>query len=254
MSKINGMKKQNTAYIYGKHAVSEALERAPHAVQHMYFVGKANSGKIFEKSQKLEIPYDNCDENHLPRGVYRDVNHQGYIALVTPKKILQEYKPFIETLEVTNDTALVVLNELTDPHNVGAIIRSAAAFGIKGILIPEYRQAPVTGTVVKVSAGMAFALPLISIVNTNTVLRDLKKRGFWIYGLSGKGDTKISDETFSKPSVFVLGNEERGIREKTEETCDFSLRIPIENDVESLNVSASAAVTFYAWKTQRKEA
>ncbi len=118
-------------------------------------------------------------------------------------------------------------------------------------MIPEYRQAPVTGAVVKVSAGMAFALPLISIVNTNTVLRDLKNKGFWVYGLSGKGDTKITDERFTKPSVFVLGNEERGIREKTEELCDFRLSIPIEKKVESLNVAASAAVTFYAWKSQR---
>ncbi len=244
------MKKQENAYIYGKHAISEALKRAPQALRHMYFVGKTNQD-VMEKTQALGIPYDNCDENHLPQGVDRDANHQGLIALVTPKKILQEYKPFIESLEVTDGTGLVLLNELTDPHNVGAIIRSAAAFGIKGVLIPEYRQAPITGTVVKVSAGMAFALPLVSIGNTNTVLRDLKDRGFWVYGLTGEGDTSITDEQFTKPSVFVLGNEERGMREKTEEVCDFRLSIPIASDVESLNVAASAAVTFYAWKSQR---
>ncbi len=243
--------KQEKTYIYGKHAISEALERAPKAIRHMYFVGAVKAEKIIEKTQELGIPFDRCDENHLPQGVERNVIHQGLIALVTPKNILKDYKTFIKELEVTDGTGLVVLNELTDTHNVGAIIRSAAAFGIKGILIPEYRQAPVTGAVVKVSAGMAFTLPLVSIINTNTVLRDLKDKGFWVYGLAGDGDAKITDEKFTKPSVFVLGNEERGIRKKTEEVCDFLLSIPIEKDVESLNVAASAAVTFYAWKSQR---
>jgi 23S rRNA (guanosine2251-2'-O)-methyltransferase len=237
-------------YIYGTHAINEALERSPEAVRHIYFVEKRDE-KMLERIQKLDIPFDNCDADHLPRGVERDANHQGYIALINPKKILQDYKPFINNLEVTDDTGIVVLNELTDPHNVGAIIRSAAAFGMAGVLIPEHRQAPITGAVVKVSAGMAFALPIVSIVNVNTVLRDLKDKGFWIYGLTGEGDTSIQKEQFTKPSVFVLGNEERGIREKTEETCDFRLSIPIQKDVESLNVAASAAVTFYAWKSQR---
>ncbi len=245
------MKKQEPVYIYGKHAISEAIKRAPYAIKHMYFVGGVKAEKIFKDIRELNITYDRCDENHLPRGVDYGANHQGVIALVVPKKILKDYKPFIENLEITETTGLVVLNELTDPHNVGAIIRSAAAFGIKGVLIPEYRQAPITGAVVKVSAGMAFALPLISIINTNSVLRDLKDRDFWIYGLSEKGGTKISDEQFTKPSVFVFGNEERGIRKKTEELCDFRLSIPIEKKVESLNVAASAAVTFYAWKSQR---
>jgi 23S rRNA (guanosine2251-2'-O)-methyltransferase len=243
--------KKEQPYIYGKHAVSEALYRVPDAVRHVYFVGRHNSEKIFARTEELEIPYDLCDEEHLPRGADREVTHQGVLALITPQKILTEYKPFIESLEVTEKTGLIVLNELHDPHNVGAIIRNAAAFGIAGILIPEHRQAPVSGAVVKVSAGMAFALPLVSIGNVNQALRDLKERGFWTYGLTMDGDTKLSDEQFTKPSVFVFGNEGKGIREKTEELCDFKLRIPIEKKVESLNVSASAAITLYAWKTQQ---
>lgn len=243
------MKQRDQTYIFGTHAVTEALNRAPHTIQHMYFVGGNASDAIFAQVKKLAIPFDRCDEDHLPKGVERDVVHQGVVARVSPNKILMEYKPFIEGLEITEKTALVVLNELTDPHNVGAVIRNAAAFGIAGVLIPEYRQAPVTGTVVKVSAGMAFALPLVSIGNVNTTLRDLKDRGFWIYGLAGEGETKLPEESFTKPSVFVLGNEGRGLREKTEEVCDFRLSIPIEKDVESLNVASSSAVVFYAWKS-----
>src|SRR3989339_492690 len=243
------MKNKDQTYIFGTHAVFEALTRAPETVQHVYFVGGREAEKIRTKVEELGVSFDRCDEDHLPRDVGKDSVHQGVVARVSPNKILKPYKPFIEGLTVTDTTALVVLNELTDPHNVGAVIRNAAAFGISGVLIPEYRQAPVTGTVVKVSAGMAFAIPLVTIGNVNTTLRDLKERGFWIYGLAGDGDTSIPDEAFTKPSVFVLGNEGRGLREKTEEVCDFQLSIPIEKEVESLNVASSSAVVFYAWKS-----
>jgi 23S rRNA (guanosine2251-2'-O)-methyltransferase len=98
---------------------------------------------------------------------------------------------------------------------------------------------------------MAFALPLVQVGNVNIALRDLKEKGFWVYGLTADGDTSLPNEQFTKPSVFVLGNEGRGIREKTEELCDFKLSIPIAPDCESLNASASAAVVLYAWRSQR---
>lgn len=244
------MKNRDQTYIFGTHPVTEALYRAPHAVRHVYFIGGHETERILAKTQELRIPFDRCDEDHLPKELDRSVVHQGVVALITPTKILQQYKPFIENLKITEHTALVLLDELTDPHNVGAVIRNAAAFGISGVLVPEYRQAPITGTVVKVSAGMAFALPLVSIGNVNTTLRDLKERGFWVYGLARDGETSIVTEQFTKPSVFVLGNEGRGMREKTEDICDFRISIPIQENVESLNVASSAAVTFYAWKTQ----
>lgn len=234
-------------YIYGKHAVREAFLRAPGAVQHLYVVSGHDHSEYIAQARNLKIPYDKCDPGHLPRGVDRDAVHQGVLACITPGSIMQEYKSFINELSVTEKTALVLLDELTDPHNVGAVIRSAVAFGIAGVLIPEHRQAQVTGTVVKVSAGMAFAIPLVQVVNVNTALRDLKERGFWVYGLVGDGGTMLPNEQFTKPSVFVLGNEANGLREKTEELCDFKLSIPIAKDCESLNASASAAVVFYAW-------
>jgi 23S rRNA (guanosine2251-2'-O)-methyltransferase len=237
-------------YIYGIHPIEEAFSRAPGAVRHLYLVSGRDGMRLEEQAKELGVPIDYCDEQHLPHGVDRNAVHQGAVALVAPQQMLVEYKAFIQDLEVTEHTALVLLDELTDPQNVGAVIRSAAAFGIAGVLVPEHRQAPVNGTVVKVSAGMAFALPLVSVGNVNTALRDLKERGFWIYGLVGGGDTRLTEESFTKPSVFVLGNEGRGLREKTEALCDFRLSIPIQPDVESLNAASSAAVTFYAWRSQ----
>ncbi len=244
------MQHRDQAYIYGKHVIDEAFVRAPHAIKRLYIVSGTTHARYREQAVALGIPVDQCDGDHLPQGVDERVNHQGLIAQVAPGKLEREYKPFIEGLTITPATSLVVLDELTDPQNVGAVIRSAAAFGIAAVLIPEYRQAQVTGTVVKVSAGMAFTVPLVQVGNVNTALRDLKERGFWIYGLVGGGDTNITKESFTKPSVFVLGNEARGLREKTEELCDFKLSIPTDAQCESLNVAASAAVVFYAWRLQ----
>lgn len=223
----------------------------PEVVRRVYFVGEEVHAALLECARACKIPYDRCDEMSMPRGVDRDAVHQGVLALVAPGKLLREYKPFVEGLTIGAHTSLVLLDELTDPQNVGAIIRSAAAFGVSGVLLPEHRQAQVTGTVVKVSAGMAFAVPLVSVGNVNTVLRDLKERGFWVYGLVGSGDTLLPEERFTKPAVFVIGNEGRGIREKTEELCDFRLSIPIDPTCESLNAAASAAVVLYAWRNQR---
>jgi len=244
---------KDKTYIYGKHVVALALERTPRAIKHLYFVSGSDTKALLARAQALDLPHDHCDEAHLPQGVERDVVHQGVLALVNPSKLMVPYKRFVEELTVTPSTGLVLLDELTDPQNVGAVIRNAAAFGVAGVLIPEYRQAQVTGTVVKVSAGMAFSLPLVEVGNVNTALRDLKDKGFWLYGLTMNGDTKLSDEQFTKPSVFVLGNEHRGLREKTEELCDFRIRIPIEQKCESLNAAASAAVVLYAWNNQRGE-
>ena len=148
---------------------------------------------------------------------------------------------------------------------MGAIIRSAAAFGISAVLIPEHNQAPVTGTVVKASAGMVFRIPLVSIGNVNQAIMILKEKGFWIYGLAqhqirfgaglaAEGTNTPGSEVFDTPSAFVIGNEGGGIREKTLEACDVTLSIPIHSRTESLNASVAAAIVFYEWSRKHPEA
>jgi 23S rRNA (guanosine2251-2'-O)-methyltransferase len=137
---------------------------------------------------------------------------------------------------------------------VGAIIRSATAFGASGILIPAHNQAPITGIVAKASAGTVFSIPILAINNENQTILDLKKRGFWIYGLAGEGDHELPKEKFDAPAVFVVGSEGQGLRQRTREHCDILLRIPMTPRVESLNASVSAAVVLAAWATQHPEA
>jgi len=180
--------------------------------------------------------------------------HQGAVARVGLSGIMQDYNAFITAQPVTPATALVILNEVTDPYNVGAIIRSAAGFGASAVLIPSHNQAPVTGIVAKASAGTVFSIPIVGINNENQTIMDLKKRGYWIYGLAGEGDHELPKEKFDAPAVFVVGSEGQGLREKTREHCDILLRIPMARSVESLNASVSAAVTLAAWSAQHPDA
>jgi 23S rRNA (guanosine2251-2'-O)-methyltransferase len=241
---------QNKIQIYGKHAVMEALQHKPDVLDKV-LLAKENDDATLRKAIKdanitpLTLDYNKKDD---------EIVHQGVVAEVSADKLVVDYKEFISDLEITEDTNLVVLSEIQDPQNVGAIIRSAVAFGVSGILIPPHNQAQISGTVIKVSAGMAFRIPLIQISNVNNAVRDLKKKGFWIYGLEGESEKNIADEPFDTPTVFILGNEAKGVREKTKELCDILLSIPMNQKCESLNVAASTAIALYEWSTKHKKA
>jgi len=245
---------ENKTYIYGKRAVYEALKNAPQCVERVLLAPEFHDDELHGLIRRAGATMGKLTSENMPREVEAGAVHQGVIAQIVLSKLVRPYGEFIENLTVTPDTALVLLGEIQDPQNVGAIIRSAAAFGIAGVLIPEHNQSPITGAVVKVSAGMAFRIPLVQIGNVNTTLRDLKEKKFWIYGLSGDAEKAISEEKFDAPAVFVLGNEAKGIRMKTMEECDIMLTIPMHPECESLNVAASSAVALHAWSTQHRGA
>lgn len=250
--------KQAKTYIYGKHAIREALLFAPHIVKKVMIAPYFDDNALRSLVKKSKVPTAELSEGKMSTGfdgrVDKDTSHQGIIAQINPGELVLQYKDFVEKLKVSKDTSLVILGELQDPHNVGAIIRSAAAFGASAVLMPEHNQAPVTGTVVKVSAGMAFRIPLVSVPNVNSAVRDLKEKGFWVYGLDGEAKKKLSEEKFDAPTLFILGNEGVGIRQKTRELCDILLSIPMNPKCESLNVAASAAATLYAWSAEHPDA
>ncbi|MCL4391756.1 23S rRNA (guanosine(2251)-2'-O)-methyltransferase RlmB [Patescibacteria group bacterium] len=250
--KFNGRTSHNQEkiYMYGRHALEEALAKAPHTVKKVFLSPEASERDLRENLSKRGIPFSIMKSNDAAHLVGKDASHQGVIAVVDPTSLVVDFSVFKKNLKPTEETILVLLDELTDPHNVGAVIRSAAAFGASGVLIPEHRQAPVTGAVVKVSAGMVFSVPLVSIGNVNYAIQDLKEMGFKTYGLVMNGSTNIADEPFDAPALFIVGNEGRGIREKTLELCDVRLRIPMDPVCESLNASVSAAVVLYAWSAK----
>jgi 23S rRNA (guanosine2251-2'-O)-methyltransferase len=246
--------KDETIAVWGRHAVYEAVKNVPQAVKKVLFEGGKQDDQIKNAARAGGISIDGFPAGQAPRFVPDDAVHQGFVAVIDPSKLLHEYQEFIKDYPITDNSCFVLLGEIQDPHNVGAVIRSAAAFGVSGVIIPEHRQAPLTGTVFKVSAGMAFRIPLITIGNVNQTLRDLKDRGFWTYGLDQGAQKSVADEGFEKPTVLILGNEATGIREKTMELCDIPLRIPMSNRAESLNASASASVALFAWSTKHPKA
>lgn len=240
------------AYIYGRHAVMSAIENCPERVQGV-FVSLAAEEDFAPIVKAKHIRMEPLAQHDFRRELEGAV-HQGVVAKVAMDGLVHDYQSFMRSIEVTPSTSFVLLNEITDPHNVGAIIRSAAAFGATAVLLPTHNQAPITGAVAKASAGMVFALPIVAINNENQTIEDLKKRRFWVYGLAGEGSNALSQEKFDAPAVFVVGNEGDGLREKTREHCDILLRIPMHPRTESLNASVSAAVVLAEWSKQHPEA
>ena len=251
-------------YMYGKHALMEALRNTPKVIRKVFLARDMRDTELRVLLKKHNIPTAELATGKGKEFVGKDAVHQGVIAIMDPSALLISLDDFLATLPSSihpsgsstgsAKIAIAIFAEVQDPHNVGAIIRSAAAFGFSGVLIPEHNQAPVTGTVVKSSAGMTFRIPLVSIGNVNHAIEVLKKKGFWIYGLSMHGKTTLGTEAFDTPSAFVIGNEGAGIREKTLDACDVTLAIPMHARTESLNASASAAVVFYEWSRKHPEA
>ncbi|HEY4501432.1 MAG TPA: 23S rRNA (guanosine(2251)-2'-O)-methyltransferase RlmB [Candidatus Paceibacterota bacterium] len=243
-------------YIYGKHALTEALRNTPRVIRKVFLAPDLRDTELRILLEKNNIPTATLAHGRGSELVGRDTAHQGVIATMDPSTLLVSLDDFLATLPASGSakTAVAVLAEVQDPHNVGAIIRSAAAFGLSGVLIPEHKQAGVTGAVVKASAGMVFRIPLVSIGNVNNTLKVLKEKGFWIYGLAMDGKTTLGTETFDAPAAFVIGNEGVGIREKTLTSCDVTLKVPMHARTESLNAAVSAAVVFYEWSRKHPEA
>ena len=248
------MHDRDKTYIYGKHALHEALRNAPHVVKKVFFAPEMDDRGLRELVRSRNIPISELKGKEGGRMVGQDTPHQGVIAIANLEQLMVDFDDFIHKLDVSPDTMLVLLDELTDPQNVGAIIRSAAAFGASGVLMPLHNQAPLTGAVVKASAGMVFRVPIVSIGNVNRTIDLLKEHDFRAYALAMAGSKTVTEEAYDMPSLFVVGNEGKGIREKTFEHCDATLSIPMHPRCESLNASVSAAVTLYAWSAKHQDA
>lgn len=241
-------------YIYGKHPASEALEHRPDTVEKV-FVDSERHPDIDALAKKRGIFRQPFDEKKLGRTLGEGAVHQHVAAVIDTDALMVDFHTFLDPLSTyevdRGSVCLALLGEIQDPQNVGSIIRSAAAFGLSGVLIPKDRQAQLTGAVIKASVGTAFRIPLVAIGNVNQTVEELKRKRFWVYGLSGEADKNIRDEDFSENSVFIVGNEAKGLREKTEEHCDVVLKIPITENAESLNAGTSAAIAFYEWRSKQ---
>jgi 23S rRNA (guanosine2251-2'-O)-methyltransferase len=170
--------------------------------------------------------------------------HQGVVALGAART-------YADLESVAESEMLVVLDGVEDPHNLGAIIRTAHAAGAGAVIIPERRAAGVTDVVAKAAAGALEHLPVVRVTNVNRALEDLKERGYWIYGLDERG-TQAHDQTdFGRRAVLVLGGEGRGLHEQVRKHCDIIVRIPMAGKISSLNVSVAAGVVLFEWRRRK---
>ena len=172
-------------------------------------------------------------------------SHQGVVLQLACSKTISLDKLINFSKENSKNSIIIALDGITDPHNVGAIIRSAEAFGCKGIIIPQRRSAGLTGTVAKVAAGAIEHLPVSRVVNLNRALDELKRNGFLVIGLSGDGQLSISRFHEKTPLVVIVGSEDKGLSLLTQKKCDYLLRIPLKGKTNSLNASVAAAVSLF---------
>jgi 23S rRNA (guanosine2251-2'-O)-methyltransferase len=236
-------------WLYGIHPVLAALANPKRRAYRVIVSSEAEgtlAPRIVTISQgrsglpQTEILPREALERLLPRGAV----HQGIAAQLDA---LEE--PDIEDILRATDGAdsacVVVLDQVTDPHNVGAIIRSAAAFGTAAVIMPERNSPPSTGTLAKAASGAIERVPLVRVVNLSRALDRLKQAGFWCIGLDASATTALHEADLSGKVAVVLGAEGEGLRRLTREHCDLMVRIPIGRAVESLNVSNAAAIALY---------
>lgn len=239
-------------YIFGVQPVVEQLESNPKNIDKIY-IRKGLSGNFLYKVHSIasenRIPITEVPENKLEDLVGR-VNSQGIVAGISEINYI-DFEDWLENAVIDSKTAILLLDEIEDPQNFGAILRTAAAAGIQAVVVPKHRQAPVNATVFKTSAGTAGRIPIVRAVNLNQAILTLKENRFWIAGLDQNSNTPIWDQKYDVPMAFVVGNEGRGMRKKTSEHCDFLLSLPMHNSVESLNASVSAALVCYEWRRQK---
>jgi 23S rRNA (guanosine2251-2'-O)-methyltransferase len=172
-------------------------------------------------------------------------NHQGVLALGAEKKYVD-----LEDVSATAEL-LVVLDGVEDPHNLGAIIRTAHAAGANAVVIPERRAAGLTETVAKAAAGALEHLPVVHAVNINQTLRSLKDEGYFVYGLDEQGTVSFDRVDWADRTVIVMGGEGHGLHEVVKRNCDVLVRIPMAGKIASLNVSVATGVVLFAWRSHR---
>ena len=185
----------------------------------------------------------------IPRGEfkkrYHSYAHQGVVGHFSPKKTIWFHELIESALEKSTNPTLVIPDEIQDPHNLGAIIRSAVAMGIQGMVLTKHRVAPLNETVAKCSSGAIEKLPITWVANLSNAIATLKESGFWIVGIDPKGTTSCYDFKFDMPIALLIGSEGKGIRPLLKKNCDFTVSIPMANSINSLNASAAGTVIFY---------
>ena len=249
---MKDMETRDCGLIEGRNAVREAL-RAGIAVDKLYIARGGTDrtlGRIAAQARELGVVVAEVDRRKLD-AMSATGSHQGVIAAAAAHAYATLDSILDAAREKGEPPLVVVCDEISDPHNLGAIIRTAECAGAHGVVIPKRRSAGLTAVVEKTSAGAVSYLPVARVPNIPALLRNLKERGLWIYGADAAGESAIYDTDLRCPAALVIGSEGAGMSRLTRESCDFLLSIPMRGRISSLNASAAAAVLLYEALRQR---
>lgn len=230
-------------YIYGSHAVSAAVDNPQRHIKNLYLTENA-SHELAETLAKRNIQAQISKPQQLASLLPPDAVHQGMVLETKPLP-----EPDLADLAASGKL-LVLLDQVSDPRNVGAILRAAAVFGAGGIILPRRSSPPPSGALAKTASGALEVVPLLAVANLARALETLHKAGYMSVGLDERGDTLIGDAPKDRPLAVVMGAEGSGLRRLTREICDMLARLPVANDAgfATLNVATATAVTLYALK------
>jgi 23S rRNA (guanosine2251-2'-O)-methyltransferase len=245
--------KNKQEMVYGVHPLQQALS-----------LGKRKCYKlILEKGNaptRLASLLELAETHHirietLPPEVFRKkygkLNHQGIVGYFSPLQTLELDELIEQAYQSCAHPALVLADEIQDPQNLGALIRSAWVLGLQGLVLPWHRSAPLNETVAKCSAGAIESLPIANVSNLKQAAETLKEKGFWIVGVDMEGDRACYEFDFNTPVALIIGGEEKGVRPILKKACDFTVSIPMAGKLDSLNLSTAAAIVFYEIHKQR---
>ncbi|MBQ9573284.1 MAG: 23S rRNA (guanosine(2251)-2'-O)-methyltransferase RlmB [Acidaminococcaceae bacterium] len=240
--------------VAGRNAVFEALTSG-RPVNKIYIkagLQGGSLGKIIAEAQKSTVLIEYVQPEKLDR-LAPGIRHQGIVALASPIAF-SSLEDVLKRAAARNETPfLLLLDELQDPQNVGALIRSADAAGVHGVLLPKRRSCPLNMVVAKISAGAVNYVPVVQIGNIVQTLRSLKEQGFWVAGADMDGESLYFDADLDRPLVLVIGAEGKGLGRLVKENCDMLVRIPMQGGVNSLNASAAGAILMYEVVRQRMQ-
>jgi 23S rRNA (guanosine2251-2'-O)-methyltransferase len=240
-------------FVYGLHAINAVLERAPERVLELWIAqprDDARTRSLMERADSAGVRVQSVAGEVLAKLV-GEVTHQGAVAAVRPLKSWVEHDLSDALSQMLEDPLLLILDGVTDPHNLGACLRTAAAAGAQAVLIPKDRAAAVDGVARKVAAGAAEFIPVVSVTNLARTIDMLKERGIWVVGTDAAAPQSLFAADLKRPLAMVLGAEGGGMRRLTREHCDFLVRIPLSGQIESLNVSVAAGVALFEARRQR---
>jgi 23S rRNA (guanosine2251-2'-O)-methyltransferase len=229
------------AILYGWHPVAAALRNPARTIRRILATENA-AHRLTEEGIALPVTPEIVRPDVIAARLTPDATHQGLLAEA-------DVLPAIALEDIAADGTVLVLDQVTDPHNVGAILRSAAAFGVRAIIVTARHSPEATGVLAKSASGALELVPIVAVQNLARAIAELKERGFLTVGLDSEAESELSAAKLREPLALVLGAEGKGLRQLTREVCDIRARLELPGAIKSLNVSNAAAVSLYAAAT-----